>query len=358
MMYRFIIHVFVIIIKIFKIVLKSKDDLVLENLVLRQQLGLFKAKKVKANLTEIDRTFWVALKQAWSKWIDVLVIVKPETVIDWQNRRFKKYWHKKSSKNRKPGRKPTIKEIRELIYRMYMENNWGAPTIYSELRMLGFGNDVSQSTVSRYLRKIKKDDPNTVKKRRSWSTFLKNHRDFIAAMDFFVIPTVQFRIFYVFFVISHARRQVVHFNVTEHPTAQWVIRQLREAFPFDQAPKYLICDRDKIFSSRVKEFVKNMGIKPKIISYQSPWQNGVAERYVLSVRSEILNHVIILNERHLNRLMRSYAEYYNNDRCHLSVGRDSPNGRDVQTKPLGSTKVISVPKLGGLRHKYIWKKAA
>ncbi len=185
-----------------------------------------------------------------------------------------------------------------------------------------------------------------------------NQRDGISAMDFFVVPTVNFKILYVFFIIDHARRKIVHFNVTRHPTALWVMQQLRDAFPFDNKPKYFIFDRDSIFSKQVKLLIKNMGIKAKVTSYRSPWQNGVAERWVLSVRSEVLDHVVIYNESHLRRLLKQYVDYYNTDRCHLSLNKDSPLGRPVQEKPSSSAKVVSIPKVGGLLHKYEWCDAA
>jgi len=174
--------------------------------------------------------------------MDALIIVKPETVIDWQHKRFKKYWAKKSVRSNKLGR-PSIKlEIRELVIRMATENFiWGAPRIYSELLKLGYTEkQFSQRTVSRYLKKIRPDDPdNTKRKQQQWKTFLKNHREYIMGMDFFTVPTISFKILYVFFIIDHARRKIVHFNITGHPTSEWVIQQLRNAFPFESAPKYL-----------------------------------------------------------------------------------------------------------------------
>ena len=355
-MYQAISRLFIIVLKVIRILFKTKDDLVTENLALRQQLAAFKAKKIKPKLSDMDRSFWVALRQAWSNWTDNLIIVKPETVVDWQRRRFKKYWWEKSSRNRRPGRRRIDQEIRGLIEQMARENNWGAPRIYSELLMLGYKN-VKERTVSRYLRRFRSGHPDKAKQ-QSWRIFLKNHRDVISAMDFFVVPNVRFGILYVFFVIDHAKRKIVHLNITEHPTAQWVKQQLREAFPFDSFPKYLIFDRDKIFGHQVKEFIKSMGARPKIISYQSPWQNGVAERWILSVRTELLNHVIIFSEEHLRRLLKEYVDYYNHDRCHLSLDRNSPMGRKVQWRPSESSKVLSLPKLGGLQHKYVWRKAA
>jgi len=356
-MYQLLIRLFIILIKIIKLIHKSKEDLIIENLALRQQLAIYQTKKTKPKITDTGRSFWIALKQSWSKWMDHLIIVRPETVIDWQKRRFKKYWTKISTKNKKPGRKRVKKEIRDLIFRMAGENCWGAPRIYSELLMLGF-DDVSEATVSRYLRSYRSLNHDK-KKQQSWMTFLKNHRDMITAMDFFIVPTVNFNILFVFFIIDHRRRKVVHFNVTNQPSALWVIQQLRDAFPFDQIPKYLIMDRDSIFSVRVKEFLeRQLGITPKVTSYKSPWQNGVAERFVLSVRNELLNHVIVFNEDHLRRLMKEYIDYYNKDRCHLSLKRNSPLGRKIDKKFDKTEELKSIPILNGLQHRYNWKKIA
>ncbi len=325
-------------------------------------MGTYRAKREKPKTrTDLTRSFLVALNKTWSKWRDALIIVKPETVIDWQKRRFKKFWTKKSVKNKKPGRPSITPEIREVIKKMATENfSWGAPRIFSEILKLGYTEkDVSQRTVSRYIKKIRSNDAGTDKKWQQWKTFLKNHREYILAMDFFTVPTVSFKILYVFFIIYHARRQVVHFNVTEHPTSQRVKQQLREAIPCDTKKRYLIFDRDSIFSAAVKAFIKNIiNIKPKVTSYRSPWQNGVAERYILSARDELLHHVVIFTEEQLWHQMKEYIEYYNSDRCHLSVGRDSPNGREAQMKPSESAKVVSLPRLGGLHHKYEWRDAA
>ena len=269
--YRVLIRLFIVLIRFIQISHKSKSDLILENLAFRQQLSTYQTKKVKPKLTNSSRSFWIALKQSFIKWKDYLIIVRSETIIDWQNRRFKKYWTKISTKNKKPGRKRIKKEIQDLIFRMAGENHWGAPRIYSELLMLGF-KEIAEATVSRYLRKFRSKYPDK-KKQQSWMTFLKNHRNVISAMDFFVVPTINFNILFVFFIIDHNRRKIIHFNVTNQPCALWVIQQLRNAFPFDQIPKYLIMDRDSIFSSRVKGFLeRQLGVKPKVTSYKSPWQ--------------------------------------------------------------------------------------
>ena len=202
----------------------------------------------------------------------------------------------------------------------------------------------------------RKSTPPDVLKR--WVAFLRNHREAIAGMDFFTVPTATMRVLYGFFVIHHGRRRIVHFNATYHPTAKWVIQQLREAFPFETAPRHLIFDRDSIFSAAVVEFVKSMGTKPRRIAYRSPWQNPVAERWVGSCRRELLDHVGVLGERHLVRLVREYADYYHDDRCHLGLGKDTPAGRPVTLRPSASARIVALPRIGGLHHRYEWREAA
>ncbi len=355
-MYQVLIRLFFVLVKCIQTICKSKEELIIENLALRQQVTAYHAKKTKPTISNLDRIFWISLRQTYDKWKDSLIIVKPETVISWQRRRFKRHWTR-ISKIKKPGRKRVNKEIRELIYRMAEENSWGAPRIYSELLMLGY-TDVSESSVSRYLKRYRAKHPDKLKQ-QSWRSFLRNHANDISAMDFFIVPTVNFNLLSVFFVIDHGRRRLLHLNVTNQPFAKWVIQQLRDAFPYDQISKYIIMDRDKIFSKRVKEILKwQLGVKPKITSYKSPWQNGIAERFILSVRNDLLNQMIIFNEDHLRRLMREYIDYYNKDRCHLSLDRDSPLGRHIQNKPSRHAEVISISKLGGLQHRYDWKKVA
>jgi len=246
--------------------LRWRRDLVLDNLVLRQQLAMFRSRGKHPRIRPADRAFWVVLRRLWSCWADVLVILKPDTVVRWHRAGFKLYWNWLSRRGRRTGRPAIDAEIRDLIRKMASENAWGASRIHGELAMLGF--DVSERTVSRYLRGLRRRP----EARQSWLTFLRNHREIIAAMDLFVVCTATFRLLYVLFVIRHGRRQIVHFNVTEHPSATWVVQQIREAFPFDTAPKYLIFDRDSIFSALVVGGVKAVGTKPTRTSYRSPWQ--------------------------------------------------------------------------------------
>jgi transposase InsO family protein len=197
---------------------------------------------------------------------------------------------------------------------MAAENpTWGAPRVQGEFLMLGI--EVSERTVSRFMPK-RPTDPDA---RQRWRTFLQNHRGGIAAMDFFTAPTATFRVLYVFFVIHHARRAVRHFRVTAHPTAAWITQQLREAFPYDEVPRHLILDRDAKYGDEVLAAIENMGLRAKQIAARSPWQNGAAERRVGTVRRDLLDHVIVLNERHLQRLLADFVAYYHEDRTHLGL---------------------------------------
>jgi transposase InsO family protein len=229
---------------------------------------------------------------------------------------------------------------------MVAENStWGAPRIHGELKMLGY--DISERSVLRWMRKA----PRSPEPAKRWTAFLSNQREAIAAMDFFTVPTLTFGVLYCFFVIAHDRRRILHFNVTRHPTSAWVIQQLREAFPYDSAPGYLIFDRGKNFNQEVIDTVKSFGIQPKRTGFRSPWQNGVAERWVGNCRRDLLDQVIVLNERHLKRLMNEYVHYYHEDRTHLGLDKQTPAGRKT-AKASTSSKVVSILRLGGLHHRY------
>jgi len=212
---------------------------------------------------------------------------------------------------------------------------------------------VSLATVSRYVPK-RRPDPN---QQQRWMTFLRNHKDVISGMDFFVVPTVRFQLLYVWFAIDHDRRRFLHFNVTANPTVHWVTQQLRETFPDEPAHRFLIYDNDSIFSPAVTHTIKSFGIIPKRTAFRSPWQNGTTERFVGSVRRELLDHVVVLNERHLRRLLREYVDYYNDERVHTSIG-DAPIGRPVESRPPASARVVGLPRVGGLHHRYCWREAA
>ena len=326
---------------------RSRRDLLLENLALRQQLGVFRQKHPQPRFAATDKLFWVMLRRLWAGWKRALILVQPETVVRWHRTGFKLYWTWLSQHRTRAGRRCVSRELRELILHIVAENRtWGAPRIHGELKMLGF--DISERTVLRWMRKA----PRNPAPAKRWATFLSNHREVIAAMDFFTVPTLTFGVFYGFFVIAHDRRRVLHFNVTRHPTSAWIIQQLREAFPYDSAPKYLIFDRGANFNQEVIDTVKNFGTEPKRTSFRSPWQNGVAERWVGACRRDLLDHVIVLNERHLKRLMNEYVRYYHDDRTHLAPDKGTPAGRDAEKNLDPGRKVISMQRLGGLHHRY------
>jgi putative transposase len=328
---------------------RSQGEQAVVEFALRQQLATYSQKKVRPRITPLDRVFWVMLSRFWSRWKRVLVIVKPDTVVRWHRKGFRLYWRWISKRG--PGRPPLAAEIQELIGRFALENKWGARKIHAELGKLGF--TVSLARVSRYMPKHPRDRG----KQQRWMTFLRNHRDGIAAMDFFVVPTITFRLLYVWFVIDHGRRRIVHVNVTYHPTARWVVQKLRESFPDDSTPNYLIFDNDTIFSSGVSASIESLGITPKRTAYRSPWQNGTAERWVGSCKRELIHHVIVLDEDHLHRLLRDYVRYYNTDRVHTSL-QDAPEGRAVELRPSPKSKIVGLPRVGGLHHRYVWKEAA
>ncbi len=287
------------------------------------------------------------LRRLWCGWKRALILVQPETVVRWHRAGFKVYWTWLSRHRTGAGRKCVSRELRELILRMVAENpTWGAPRIHGELKMLGL--EISERTVLRWMRKA----PRNPEPAKRWAAFLKNHREAIAAMDFFTVPTLTFGVLCCFFVIAHDRRCIVHCSVTRHPGSAWVIQQLREAFPFDSAPKYLILDRGAHFNEEVVSRVKIFGIQPKRTSLRSPWQNGLAERWVGNCRRDLLNHVIVVNERLLKRLMSEYVRYYHEDRTHLALAKGTPAGRTSRKNPGGVGRVVSMPRLGGLHHRY------
>lgn len=324
---------------------RSRTFLWLENLALRQQLTVLQAKRRRPRLSIVDKLFWIMARKLWSDWKKSLLVVTPETVVRWHKAGFRLYWRWISRKE-KTGRKAISRELRDLIFQMMQENpTWGAPRIHGELLKLGFA--VSERTVLRWMRRA----PRSPEPAQRWKTFLSNHREAIAAMDFCTVPTLSFGVLYLFFVIGHDRRRILHFNVTRHPTSAWVVQQLREAFPYDSTHRYLICDRDAKFNVEVEATVKTLGSKPVRTSFRSPWQNGIAERWVGSCRRDLLDHVIPLNERHLKRLLRDYVDYYHDDRTHLGLGKETPGGRATLIRT-PAAQVTSASRLGGLHHRY------
>ena len=304
----------------------SRATIVAENLALRHQLGVLQRSVKRPRIRQRDRILWVWLSRLWADWRSSLMVVKPETVTRWHRDGFKLYWRWKS--RGKPGRPKIDAEIRSLIRRMCRENaTWGAPRIHSELQLLGY--DVDESTVGKYMIRHRKPPSQT------WRTFLENHVSDIAAIDFFVVPTVRFQLLYCFIVLRHDRRRVVHFNVTRHPTARWTGQQIVEAFPFDEAPRFLIRDHDSIYGVDFQLRVDHMNIEEVVIAYRSPWQSPYVERLIGSIRRDCLDHVIVLNEAHLRRILTDYFAYYHKSRTHLSLDRNAPMPREVEPPSCG-----------------------
>jgi len=320
---------------------KCRQDLAPENLALRQQLAVFKRAHARPRLTRADRLFWVLASRLWSGWRDVLHIVQPDTVVRWHRQGFRYYWRWKSRGRGRPSIDP---EIIQLIRRMCRANPlWGAPRIHGELLKLGI--EISETTVAKYM--VKRGGPPS----QSWRTFLLNHAEETIALDFFTVPTATFKVLFVLIVLSHDRRRILHFNATEHPSAAWTARQLLEACGPDETPRYLVRDRDAIYGESFHRQARALKIVEAPTAPQSPWQNPYAERVIGSIRSECLNHMIILGPAHLRRILSGYAAYYNRVRTHLSLSKDAPDCRVIQPPSQGIVKELE--HLGGLHHEYV-----
>ena len=323
--------------------LKTQRALALENLALRQQLAVLRQKTKRPRITNVDRAFWTILSRLWSDWRRALIVVKPETVIGWHRKGFKLYWSRKSRVRQRAGRPRVDIQCRRLIRQMAAENpTWGAPRIHGELLKLGF--ELSEATVSRYMPRRSKPPS------QGWRTFLLNHTKDLASIDFFVVPTATFRVLFVFLVLEHERRRIVHFNVTSAPSAWWTARQIAEAFPYDTAPRYVIRDRDQIYGADFVDRLSMMHIEEVKTAPRSPWQNPYCERVIGSIRRDCLDHVIVLGEQHLRRILSDYFKYYHSYRTHLSLSKDAPVAREPESGP--GAIVRAVPMVGGLHHRY------
>ncbi len=320
---------------------KSKCRLEAENAALRHQLMVLRRKvHGRIRLTNSDRWFFVQLYRWFPSILTVLKVIQPGTLVRWHRAGFRCYWRWKS---RPLGGRPQVdNDLRALIRRMSIDNPlWGAPRIHGELLKLGF--EVAQSSVAKYM--VKRRGPPS----QGWRTFLRNQAPEIAAMDLFVVPTIGFDLLYAFIIVRLDRRNLVWINVTTSPTAEWIARQLTGAFPWDEAPRYLIRDRDRIYGAVVTRRLRAMGIRDKPTAPASPWQNGFAERLIGSIRRECLDHLIVLSEVHLRRILQTYAGYYNDIRTHWSLNKDAPISRPVQRSGIIKSHAL----LGGLHHHYV-----
>jgi transposase InsO family protein len=309
--------------------------------VLRHQLNVLRRKSPKrVALNGIDRLLLIGLYRLAPGVLDALKIVRPETLMSWHRAGFRAYWRWKSRP--RGGRPKTAADIRRLIREMSVANPlWGAPRIHGELLKLGI--DVGQTTVAKYMARRRRPPS------QGWKTFLRNHADGIASMDLFLVPTISFRLLYGFLILRHSRRELLWLGVTTHPSAEWIARQLTEAYGWQQAPRYIVRDRDCVYGDVFLRRLRAMGIRDRPIAPRSPWQNGCAERLIGSIRRDCLDHVVVFGEQHLRHVLNSYQKYYNEARTHLSLHKDSPIPRAVQT--FGRT--LAVPILGGLHHQYI-----
>ena len=293
---------------------KDRGAVVLENLALRQQIAVFKRNQKRPRLSGRDRWFWIVLSLMWRDWRQALCFVHPDTVVRWQRERFRRFWTNLSQHPAMPGRPPISADIRTLIKTMALANPlWRAPRIHGELQKLGI--EVSERTVSRVLRSIKRPPSQT------WKTFLQNHIGEIVAIDFFMVSTIRLRVLFVFLVIEHQRRKILHFGITEHPTAEWTAQQMVAALSGREAKRYLIRDRDSIYGCAFCSRVETLGLSEVITAPRSPWQNAYVERLIGSIRRECLDHVIISNQWHLRRLLRKYLDYYHRSRTHLALAK-------------------------------------
>jgi transposase InsO family protein len=290
---------------------KSRARLEAEILLLRHQLNLaLRHAPPRVRLHGDDRAFMVWMVRLWPSLLDVVRVVQPETVLRWHRAGFRIYWRWKSRK--RVGRPRIDRGLRDLIRRMSQENPlWGASRIHGELLMLGF--EVAQSTVSRCMKGGRRPPS------QSWKTFLRNHADAIAAIDLCIVPTVTFERLFAFLVVGHDRRRLLWVEVTRHPTAEWLARQMTEAFPWASAPAYLVRDNDGAYGQVFRARVSAMGIRDRPISRRSPWQNGIAERLIGTLRRECLDHVVVFGERHLRCVLFGYAAYYNRASQHPPV---------------------------------------
>jgi putative transposase len=302
-----------------------------------------KEKGLRPRIRPTDRLLWSLVSRWWSEWKRALLIVQPRTVLAWQRKRFRDHWRDLCRSGR-PGRPKISPELRTLIRRMWSVNpTWGSPRIVLELKKLGL--DVAKSTVERYQPK----EPRPIGP--GWKAFLKLHAHEMASMDFFVVPTAGLKVLFVLVILGHDRCRLLHFNVTETPTADWTAQQLIEAFPFDSAPRFLLRDGDAKFGSKVRRKLDVMGITDVVTAPGSPWQNAYVERLIGTIRRELLDKVVVLNERHLRRFLKSYVTYHNEWRTHRSLEGDAPDRRPVRSAL--RAPVVEFPAVHGLHHYYL-----
>ena len=320
--------------------LQSRSQLLLENLALRHQPMVLRRTVSKPRLRNSDRLLWMLLQRCWSGSRRALLIVEPRTVIGWHRLGFRLFWRWKS---RSRGGRPTLdRELLTLIRHLWSSNpTWGSKRIQAEPAKLGI--PVSDSTIRKYRPRRQPANP-------TWRTFLHNHaKDFIA-VDFFTVPTATFRVLFVFLVLAHERRKVLHFHVTDAPSAVWTAQQLTEAFPYSHPPRYVLRDRDQVYGLAFQARALALGLQKKLIALRSPWQNPFVERLIGFIRRECLDHVIVLHAQHLHRVLSDYFQYHQLHRPHQALGQDCLYPRAMEPPQQGT--IIGLPRVGGLHHRY------
>jgi len=327
--------------------LRTRTDLTLENLALRQQLALLRSRSKRPTFGRLDRAFWMWLSHRWARWRQALHVVRPETVIRWHRQGYRVFWTWKSRRGR-TGRPPVGSELANLIRTMALANPlWGAPRIHGELLKLGL--DISQRTVARLMPRRPRPPSQT------WRTFLQNHLADLVSVDLFVVPTAPSECStYSWFCCTIAARSCTSTSRIP-PTAAWTAQQIVEAFPDDSAPRYLLRDRDAIYCGEFRRRAKGMLIAEVLTAPRSPWQSPFVERVIGTIRRELLDHVIVLNEGHLRRRLQSYLRYYHSERTHLSLEKDAPEPRAVEPPEHG--RAVALPRVGGLHHRYVRRAA-
>src|SRR5712672_3038528 len=318
---------------------RSRSSLELEVVALRHQLAVLRRQHPgRPRIGARDRLLWALLYRLWPQCLEVMVLVKPATVIQWHRAGFRLYWRWRT-RPRCLGRPRVDCQIRDLIRQMSEANPlWGAPRIHGELLKLGIR--IGQTAVAKYM--ARRPHPPA----SSWRTFLKQHVAAIAAIDMFIVVSATFQMLYVVIGLRHDRRKIAHFGVTRHPTQVWLALQVTEAFPWDTAPRYLLRDRDASYGQVFRNRLLAMGIKEIVSAARSPWHNANVERIIGSVRRECLDHVIIFGERHLRGVLASYFQYYHKTRTHLALAKDCPENRPIHL--LSAGKIIAFPQVGGL----------
>jgi len=327
---------------------RSKADLIAENALLRQQLVVLRRQVKRPRVTSTDRLLLVVLARCVRAWKDALLIVQPDTLLRWHRAGFRLVWRMKSTTVSHASKIPS--DTIALIQGMAADNRlWGAERIRGELLKLGIR--VSKRTVQKYMRPARPCRTPS----QTWTTFLRNHAPDVWACDFVQVTDLCFRSLFAFFIVEHASRRVIHLGVTRHPTDAWMAQQLREATPFGEHPRFLLRDNDSKYGGAFARVAAISGIEVLTTPYRAPQANALCERFLGSVRRECLDHMLVLHEQHLSRVLRAYVTYFNTARPHQGIGQHIPSGgRPARARALdqGTRTIIPVPILGGLHHDY------